>query len=57
MNGEALAFFDGGTGGLANPSYQACVEMFEYDIFIPAETRLVSLGTGYYPPRTRRRRA
>lgn len=46
---ESLAFFDGGTGGLANPSYQACVEMFEYDSFVPAETRLVSLGTGFYP--------
>jgi patatin-like phospholipase/acyl hydrolase len=49
VDGQALAFFDGGTGGLANPSYQACVEMFEYDTFIPAETRLVSLGTGFYP--------
>lgn len=49
VDGQALAFFDGGTGGLANPSYQACVEMFEYDSFIPAQTRLVSLGTGYYP--------
>jgi len=49
VNGQALAFFDGGTGGLANPSYQTCVEMFEYDIFAPAQTRLVSLGTGFYP--------
>ena len=46
---QALAFFDGGTGGLANPSYQACVEMFEYDGFVAAQTRLVSLGTGFYP--------
>jgi len=49
IQGRALAFFDGGSGGLANPSYQACVEMFEYDAFIPSETRLVSLGTGFYP--------
>jgi patatin-like phospholipase/acyl hydrolase len=49
VDGEALAFFDGGTGGLANPSYQACVEMFEYDSFVAAQTRLVSLGTGFYP--------
>ena len=49
IKGQALAFFDGGTGGLANPSYQTCVEMFEYDVFVPSETRLVSLGTGYYP--------
>jgi hypothetical protein len=49
VQGQALAFFDGGTGGLANPSYQTCVEMFEYDTFTPSETRLVSLGTGFYP--------
>jgi uncharacterized protein len=49
VNGQALAFFDGGSGGLANPSYQACVEMFEYDNYVPAQTRLVSLGTGFYP--------
>jgi patatin-like phospholipase/acyl hydrolase len=49
VDGQALAFFDGGAGGLANPSYQTCVEMFEYDTFIPAQTRMVSLGTGYYP--------
>jgi len=49
VDGQALAFFDGGSGGLANPSYQACVEMFEYDTFLPAQTRLVSLGTGFYP--------
>jgi len=49
VEGTTLSFFDGGTGGLANPSYQACVEMFEYDTFTPAETRLVSLGTGFYP--------
>jgi hypothetical protein len=23
--------------------------MFEYDVFVPGETRMVSLGTGYYP--------
>jgi len=49
VQGKPLAFFDGGTGGLANPSYQASVEMFEYDRFTPGETRLVSLGTGFYP--------
>ena len=37
VEGQALAFFDGGAGGLANPSYQTCVEMFEYDTFIPLE--------------------
>jgi patatin-like phospholipase/acyl hydrolase len=49
MQGNPMWFFDGGTGGVANPSYQTCVEMFEYDSFAPAETRLVSLGTGFYP--------
>ncbi len=49
VEGRALAFFDGGTGGLANPSYQTCVEMFEHDVFLPAETHMISLGTGYFP--------
>jgi hypothetical protein len=49
VDGQALAFFDGGTGGMANPSYQACVEMFEYDSLVATQTRLVSLGTGFYP--------
>ncbi|MBZ5622610.1 MAG: patatin-like phospholipase family protein [Acidobacteriia bacterium] len=47
--GQTVRFFDGGVGGTANPAYQACVEAFEYDDFIPAETRLVALGTGFYP--------
>jgi predicted acylesterase/phospholipase RssA len=49
VQGQTRCFFDGGTGGLANPSYQAAVEMFEYDSFAPGKTRLVSLGTGFYP--------
>jgi patatin-like phospholipase/acyl hydrolase len=48
-DGQGLWFFDGGSGGLANPSYQACVEMFDYDDFAAPRTRLISLGTGYYP--------
>ena len=32
-----------------NPVYQACIEAFYYDDFMPADTRVVSLGTGYYP--------
>ncbi len=47
--GETVRFFDGGVGGTANPAYQACVEAFEYDEFTPADTRVVSLGTGYFP--------
>lgn len=41
--------FDGGTGVTGNPVYQACVEAFEYDGFNPTETRVISLGTGYFP--------
>ena len=49
INGQTIRFFDGGAGGTANPAYQACVEAFEYDEFAPADTRVVSLGTGYFP--------
>jgi patatin-like phospholipase/acyl hydrolase len=49
INGRTIRFFDGGVGGTANPAYQACVEAFEYDEFTPADTRVVSLGTGYFP--------
>jgi uncharacterized protein len=41
--------FDGGTGTTANPVYQACVEAFYYDTFVPEDTLVVSLGTGYFP--------
>ena len=38
---------DGGIGVAGNPVYQACVEAFEYtDAYRPAETVIVSLGTG-----------
>ncbi|HET7646911.1 MAG TPA: patatin-like phospholipase family protein [Candidatus Limnocylindria bacterium] len=38
---------DGGVGVAGNPVYQACVEAFEYtDRYLPAETVVVSLGTG-----------
>jgi patatin-like phospholipase/acyl hydrolase len=47
--GRDLRFFDGGVGGTANPAYQAAVEAFEYDDFSPRDTRIVSLGTGYFP--------
>ena len=44
-----LNFFDGGAGGTANPAYQACVEVFDYDDFTQADTRVVALGTGFFP--------
>jgi hypothetical protein len=47
--GQTIRFFDGGAGGTANPAYQVCVEAFEFDGFTPADTRLVALGTGYFP--------
>jgi len=48
IKGNRINFFDGWTGCLANPSYQACVEMFQYDSFRPEFTKLITLGTGYY---------
>ena len=47
--GKTILFFDGGVGGTANPAYQAAVEAFDFDVFSPATTQLVSLGTGYFP--------
>lgn len=49
IEGKTMNFFDGGSGGTANPAYQVCVEALEYDDFTPAGTRVVSLGTGYFP--------
>ena len=43
---------DGGVGIAGNPVYQTCVEAFYYTpegMYIPAETLVVSLGTGYGP--------
>ena len=38
---------DGGIGVAGNPVYQACVEAFQYtDAYVPADTIVVSLGTG-----------
>jgi predicted acylesterase/phospholipase RssA len=49
INGQTIRFFDGGVGGTANPAYEACVEAFEFDTFTPADTRVIALGTGYFP--------
>ncbi len=47
---------DGGTGVAGNPTYQACVEAFVYaDGYRPAETVVVSLGTGVFLRRSRPR--
>jgi hypothetical protein len=49
VGGKRMSFFDGGVGGTCNPVYEACVEAFEFDTFTPADTRVIALGTGYYP--------
>lgn len=47
---------DGGTGVAGNPVYQACVEAFVFtDEYDPAETIVVSLGTGTFLRRSRPR--
>jgi uncharacterized protein len=48
--GQPTVLVDGGVGVTGNPVYQACVEAFYYDDFTVADTRVVSLGTGFYPP-------
>lgn len=50
--GKAVKLVDGGVGVTGNPVYQACVEAFYYDLFDPGQTRVISLGTGYYPAGT-----
>jgi len=45
---------DGGTGVAGNPTYQACVEAFEYmKTYKPKDTTVVSLGTGRFLDRPR----
>ena len=41
---------DGGTAGFANPVAIMAREMFKYDSFVPADTQIISLGTGQYVP-------
>lgn len=45
-----LVMVDGGVGVTGNPVYQACVEAFYYDDFTPQDTRVISLGTGFFLP-------
>jgi uncharacterized protein len=44
---------DGGVGVAGNPVYQASVEAFEYSGYRPADTIVVSLGTGRFLDRRR----
>jgi len=48
IGGRKVVLVDGGVGVTGNPVYQACVEAFYYDDFTPADTRVVSLGTGTF---------
>jgi predicted acylesterase/phospholipase RssA len=50
IDGEDTVLVDGGVGVTGNPVYQACVEAFFYDDFEPSDTRVISLGTGFFPP-------
>jgi patatin-like phospholipase/acyl hydrolase len=47
--GKPTVLVDGGVGVAGNPVYQACVEAFYFDDFTPADSRVVSLGTGFFP--------
>jgi hypothetical protein len=49
IDGQATVLVDGGVGVTGNPVYQACVEAFYYDTFDQADTRVISLGTGFFP--------
>jgi hypothetical protein len=49
IGGRSVVLVDGAVGVTGNPVYQACVEAFYYDNFTPDDTRVVSLGTGYFP--------
>jgi patatin-like phospholipase/acyl hydrolase len=49
IGGQTISFFDGGSGGTANPSYEICVEAFEYDDYVPDDCNVVSLATGFSP--------
>jgi predicted acylesterase/phospholipase RssA len=47
VNGKVV---DGGVGMTGNPVYQAAVECFEYLGYAPADTIILSFGTGRNPP-------
>jgi patatin-like phospholipase/acyl hydrolase len=51
--GDLGALVDGGVGVAGNPSYQACVEAFEYSGYRPEDAIVVSLGTGRFLDRRR----
>lgn len=48
--GRVMDQADGGTTGFACPVFRMAKEMFKYDTFEPANTKIISLGTGLYAP-------
>ncbi|HEY6332262.1 MAG TPA: patatin-like phospholipase family protein [Blastocatellia bacterium] len=49
IDGVKTVLVDGGVGVTGDPVYQACVEAFYFDEFDIADTRVISLGTGFFP--------
>ncbi len=50
------ACIDGGLTIAGNPCYQTCVEAFDYTpagTYVPANTSVITLGTGFYPTRAK----
>lgn len=50
IKGQVMDQADGGTTGYANPVFRMAKEMFKYDVYEPADTKIISLGTGLYTP-------
>jgi hypothetical protein len=49
-NGHLIGWCqDGGVALLANPVLQLALEAFRYGTFDPLNTRILSIGTGFYP--------
>lgn len=45
-----VRYWDGGIGGLANPTMQAAVEAFRFDSrFDPRTSKIITIGSGFYP--------
>ena len=50
IGGQVHQLADGGITGVANPTYEMAVEAFEFDSYLPDETRCVTIGTGFFSP-------
>jgi patatin-like phospholipase/acyl hydrolase len=49
IKGHPYQWFDGGCGGTANPAWEAAIQAFDFDTFVPAETCIIDIGTGFSP--------